>query len=209
MDADVIRLQRETLIDYKVLRENPQYIKNALFFLPLCTGLMWILSLVKTELEIFEVISHGLIFGFGFAVLYVLYRARNHTNWHEKLFYPAQKLHLTLRRVSKIVVVTGVVLSLSLSVFTALYLSWPGNVSFSLRVGFLLAIILGFLFYGGIEIVKHLALRWTLFRNNMAPWRYTPFLEYAKQTGLLRPRGEGYAFEHEWFQDYFAKIVRV
>ena len=75
--------------------------------------------------------------------------------------------------------------------------------SFGLRVGMPLGIILGFMFYGGVEVLKHLMLRWVMYQQGISPWRYTRFLEYAKKLHFLKPQSSGYAFIHDWFQEYF------
>ena len=208
LESGTIRLHQEVRPDYRVLLKNRRHAWSALLFLPLCVGLMWSLRQWAPNVHEHDAVLHGLLFGLAFTLVYTLYRAQRHAAWQEKLFYPAQKFDLALRRAAKMTLATGFMLMSLLSLLALLYLESPGHFSLGLRVGFLLAFILGFLFYGGAELLKHAALRWVLYRANLGPLRYEPFLEYVKHTGLLLPRGEGYVFKHEWFQEYFAEVPR-
>ncbi len=87
----------------------------------------------------------------------------------------------------------------------AYHLGWPGNLSFGLRLGMPIGIVIGFLFYGGIDVLKHITLRLVMYQYRIAPWHYTRFLDYAKRLTFLKPQSGGYAFRHDWFQEYFIK----
>lgn len=152
----------------------------------------------------FQYISHGLLFGSGFALSYLLYKASLYQDWQKELHYPAQKIRLVLQHSLFMTLVIGLSLSYLLSMLMLPNLNWTGSMSFGVRVGMLFGITLGFLFYGMAEVLKHLALRWVMYRQGIAPLRYVAFLEYAKQLGLLKLQGNGgYAFRHDWFQTYF------
>jgi hypothetical protein len=57
---------------------------------------------------------------------------------------------------------------------------------------------------GGGACLKHLLLRFWLFRNNCAPWNYVQFLDHAADRILLRKLGGGYMFIHRMLLEYFA-----
>jgi hypothetical protein len=70
-------------------------------------------------------------------------------------------------------------------------------------MGMPLGIVFGFLFYGGIEVLKYVTLRWFMYHKGIAPKDYTDFLEYSKQLMFIKSQSDGYAFRHDWFQEYF------
>ncbi|MBE9562354.1 MAG: hypothetical protein IMF12_05780 [Proteobacteria bacterium] len=88
------------------------------------------------------------------------------------------------------------------------YLSWPGNLSLGLRVGMPMGIASSFILYGGTDILKHITLRIIMYQQGIAPWNYIEFLEYCKQLNFLKPQSGGYAFRHDWFQEYFRTNVK-
>jgi hypothetical protein len=61
---------------------------------------------------------------------------------------------------------------------------------------------------GGIACLQHLILRFQLWRNRFAPWRYIPFLDYAAERIFLRKHGGGYIFIHGMLLEYFATLHR-
>ena len=98
-------------------------------------------------------------------------------------------------------IITILVTSLSLFI-----LDWPGNLSIGLRIGLQMGVILSFIFYGGIEVLKYFVLRWFMYQQGMTPKNYIKFLEYCKQLTFLESRSGGYVFHHDWFQEYFRKV---
>jgi hypothetical protein len=60
---------------------------------------------------------------------------------------------------------------------------------------------------GGRAYLRHLALRWALWRHGLGPWRYDAFLEEASSRLLLRRVGGGYEFWHRELRDFLAEDV--
>jgi hypothetical protein len=71
-----------------------------------------------------------------------------------------------------------------------------------------IGIIIGFMFYGGVEVLKHVTLRLVMYWYGIGPWHFNCFLEYTKSVTLLKPQSSGYAFKHDWFQEYFMTIPK-
>jgi len=63
-----------------------------------------------------------------------------------------------------------------------------------------------FLWYGGLAIIQHYALRLILFLKGYTPWNYTRFLDYSAERIFLRKVGGGYIFIHRFLQEYFASL---
>ncbi|HEX5691394.1 MAG TPA: hypothetical protein VFX76_15375, partial [Roseiflexaceae bacterium] len=59
--------------------------------------------------------------------------------------------------------------------------------------------------WGGFVCLQHLLLRFMLWRNGMAPWRYAHFLGYAAESLFLRKVGGGYVFIHRLLLMHFAE----
>ena len=45
-----------------------------------------------------------------------------------------------------------------------------------------------------------------MLRNDLTPWRYVTFLDYATERIFLRKVGGGYIYIHRLLQDYFAEL---
>ena len=63
---------------------------------------------------------------------------------------------------------------------------------------------IAFFFFGGIPVIKHWALRWTLAKARLLPLHAIPFLTNAARAGLIRQIGGGFQFSHITIRDYFA-----
>jgi hypothetical protein len=74
--------------------------------------------------------------------------------------------------------------------------------SFYVWVG--LAYIVG-LCTGGLEVIRHLVLRFLLVCTGNVPVNYVRFLEYATRLIFLRRAGGSYIFIHPTFMEHFAK----
>jgi hypothetical protein len=59
---------------------------------------------------------------------------------------------------------------------------------------------------GGYTTFQHFILRLVLFTNDLAPWRYIDFLDFAAERILLRKVGGGYMFIHRYLLEYFASL---
>jgi WD40 repeat protein/DNA polymerase III delta prime subunit len=66
--------------------------------------------------------------------------------------------------------------------------------------------ILSALWYGGLDIIQHFALRVVLRFKGYIPWNYARFLDYAAERILLRKVGGGYIFIHRLLMEYFASL---
>lgn len=64
----------------------------------------------------------------------------------------------------------------------------------------------GWIFWGGITVVRHIALRSVLTLTGHMPWRYARFLDYAAERIFLRKVGGGYIFVHRLLMEYFASL---
>lgn len=76
------------------------------------------------------------------------------------------------------------------------------NGRFSLWVGIGSGLMSG-LFSGGLPCIQHGVLRLLLWRQNVIPWNYAEFLEYAHNIGLLQQVGGRYRFVHELLRGHF------
>lgn len=74
-----------------------------------------------------------------------------------------------------------------------------------LFVGLAVGLVVG-LEKGGAACLQHLVLRYLLVRNDLAPWKYVTFLDYATERILLHKVGGGYIFIHRLLQDYLAEL---
>jgi len=62
------------------------------------------------------------------------------------------------------------------------------------------------LYFGGLAVIQHFALRFVLSRKGLLPWKLVPFLDYATERIFLRKVGGGYVFVHRMLMDYFADL---
>lgn len=69
--------------------------------------------------------------------------------------------------------------------------------------------ILGFLWYGGLDVIQHYILRLLLWQKQYIPRDYGHFLDYAAERIFLRKVGGGYIFIHRLLQEYFAGLGAV
>ncbi|HXH37507.1 MAG TPA: hypothetical protein VNN08_02665, partial [Thermoanaerobaculia bacterium] len=60
--------------------------------------------------------------------------------------------------------------------------------------------------FGGLDIIKHAALRLLLWRQGLCPLLFPRFLEHATRRGLLRRAGGGYLFFHSTLMAYLANM---
>lgn len=74
-----------------------------------------------------------------------------------------------------------------------------------LSIGLPTALMLG-LQSGGAAIIKHFALRMTLYNNGYIPWNYAHFLDYAADHLFMQKVGGGYIFVHRMLMEHFAQM---
>lgn len=60
------------------------------------------------------------------------------------------------------------------------------------------------IWYGGLDAIEHLTLRFLLRRRRVIPRRFADFLDYATRLIFLQKVGSGYIFIHRQLLDYFA-----
>ena len=66
--------------------------------------------------------------------------------------------------------------------------------------------MLAFLWYGGLDIIKHYSVRLILFLKGESPRRLDRFLDYAVRLGFMYRVGGGYIFYHSMLRDYFCEV---
>ncbi|MGV0024332.1 NACHT domain-containing protein [Phormidesmis priestleyi] len=59
---------------------------------------------------------------------------------------------------------------------------------------------------GGQACIQHFALRFVLYYNNLIPWNYARFLNYATERMFLQRVGGRYRFIHKLLQEHFADM---
>ena len=74
-----------------------------------------------------------------------------------------------------------------------------------LAVGSVFGILAG-LIGGGLPCLRHLYLRFFLFRKGFIPWNYAHFLDYATERLFLQKVGGGYIFIHRMLLEHFAQM---
>ena len=75
------------------------------------------------------------------------------------------------------------------------------------RLGIMSGFALGIaaaIWYGGLDAIEHLTLRFLLRSRGFIPRRYADFLDYATRLIFLQKVGSGYIFIHRQLLDYFA-----
>ena len=63
--------------------------------------------------------------------------------------------------------------------------------------------ILGFLWFGGLDVISHYCLRLLVYFDNSGPLNYIKFLEQASNLRFIRIVGSGYEFMHPTVKEYF------
>jgi hypothetical protein len=109
----------------------------------------------------------------------------------------------------------GIWLSGRNSIIAGLIFGLVSGLTFSFTIGPVDGVICGLtiglvmgLFNGGVACIKHVILRYQLFRAGSIPWNYQHFLDYAADHILLYKRGNGYIFIHKLLLEYFANRKR-
>jgi eukaryotic-like serine/threonine-protein kinase len=74
-------------------------------------------------------------------------------------------------------------------------------------VGGLIAGLFGGLNRGGSAVIKHYALRLTLWRNEYMPLNLVALLDHCARLILLKKVGGGYIFIHRMLLEYFAELT--
>jgi hypothetical protein len=66
--------------------------------------------------------------------------------------------------------------------------------------------LIGGLFGGGNACIRHVILRFMLYRRGFAPWNYSRFLDFATERLFLQKVGGGYIFVHRMLLEHFAEM---
>jgi DNA polymerase III delta prime subunit len=61
--------------------------------------------------------------------------------------------------------------------------------------------------YGGMSVIKHFSLRFTLYRKGYIPLNIMRFFDYAAERIFLQKVGGGYKFIHRLIQEHFASLM--
>jgi eukaryotic-like serine/threonine-protein kinase len=76
----------------------------------------------------------------------------------------------------------------------------------ALRWGGLLGVVVGALWYGGLDVIQHYTLRLILIVQGHTPWNYARFLDYATDRIFLQKVGGGYRFIHRLLLEHFVDM---
>ena len=80
------------------------------------------------------------------------------------------------------------------------------GLTFGPSCGLILGLSVG-LNRGGSAVVKHYALRLTLWLNGYTPFNFIKFLDHCARLILLKKVGGGYIFIHRMLLEYFAELT--
>ncbi|MCY7407934.1 MAG: hypothetical protein LH631_11305 [Alkalinema sp. CAN_BIN05] len=114
---------------------------------------------------------------------------------------PNQGIWESLKNTAVVIVLATMIGSLIARVVLLIALGIV-DARFSLWVGIGSGLMSG-LFSGGLPCIQHGVLRLLLWRQNVIPWNYAKFLEYAHNIGLLQQVGGRYRFVHELLRRHF------
>jgi NACHT domain len=98
-------------------------------------------------------------------------------------------------------VMIGISSSLIIGVPTGMFFGVSNGKFFGVFGGELLGLI-----FGGNAVLRHFALRFTLYRKRYTPWNYARFLDYATERLFMQKVGGGYIFIHRMLLEHFAEI---
>lgn len=120
---------------------------------------------------------------------------------------PNEGIVRSLKNALLIMFITSLIVGLPFGIVGGLM--FDEGMQASLIFGLFLGIYIGLstgLEHGGFACFQYLVLRFFLWRNGFAPWRYVRFLDYAAERVFLRKVGGGYIFVHRMLLDYFAAL---
>ena len=79
-------------------------------------------------------------------------------------------------------------------------------VRLSLQLG-LFGGVIACLWFGGMDVLQHIALRFLIWRSGAAPLDYPRFLDHAAKLIFLQKVGGGYIFMHRLLLEHFAALA--
>ncbi|MCA9946678.1 MAG: hypothetical protein KC449_24520, partial [Anaerolineales bacterium] len=134
-----------------------------------------------------------LVFIFSLAFM-LLFGLQNNTL--EKKSYPNQGILLSIKNGLLMLPLFSLPAAIPMGLIT-------NNFQAGLMTGIMFGLA-GFLLYGGASLLKHYALRVSLWYRGKLPFKYTQFLDHSARNILLYKVGGGYVFVHRLLQQYFA-----
>jgi hypothetical protein len=102
----------------------------------------------------------------------------------------------------------GLIFGLLSELFLGLTLGMDGKLFSGLILGLIIGLYTG-LIYGGAFFLNHYLIRLLLYQSGVMPLNYVRFLDEATSRYLLLPIGNGYRFNHQLFQEYFASLDKT
>jgi hypothetical protein len=142
---------------------------------------------------------NDMIFGLLVATILVLLALGVTPNPVSQISYPGQRIALSLKNSLVSFTSTGLIFGLISG-------SW-GGIFGAMIIALPLAPIAG-LWFGGLAVIQHYALRYALAVNNHLPWRIISFLDYCTDRIFLRRVGGGYIFVHRSLMEHFASMYQ-
>jgi eukaryotic-like serine/threonine-protein kinase len=120
---------------------------------------------------------------------------------------PNQGIKLSLKNSSAAMLVTLLIVGLIGALSVGLSGPSPNDLlRWGLGYGLIVALILG-LNRGGSAVIKHCALRLTLWLSGYKPFQFIKFLDHYAKLILLKKVGGGYIFIHRMLLEYFADLT--
>ena len=99
----------------------------------------------------------------------------------------------------------GIKTTFRIAITGGLFIGATIGLIMGLAYGLLLTFLFS-LFFGGILVLRHYALRFLIYNRGYGPWNYAKFLDYcAEELQFLQKVGGGYMFIHRYLLEYFAE----
>ncbi len=147
--------------------------------------------------------ARGISFGSSLALMLGIRFSKKETDLLIQV-RPNQAIEFSAREAWKH---TAGITAAAVAIFGASYGYWISPDEGLNNAALALSFLLSFFFFGGIAVLKHWALRATLAKARLLPWKAEGFLSAAVRAGMLRQIGGGYLFPHNRIRDYFAGKV--
>lgn len=142
----------------------------------------------------------GLVYGLGLGLIYkVSSNLRTFESKIDDKQLPNQAIKRSLRRLLSLGLIAVVIIGLIGQVIEGLHYVLM-EVLYFVVTGQLL-----FLGVGLTPIIKHLCLRFTIYRSGISPWNYEKFLEHAENHRFIQRVGGRYRFVHDLLRKRFAE----
>jgi hypothetical protein len=125
----------------------------------------------------------------------------------EQTIRPGQRLYFTLMNFLFSFLLSGLLVAVIFSLVFGSFFGFRAGFDKGLMLLFapIAGLVVG-LFYGGLTLIQHYALRMILGLANHLPWRLIHFLDYCVDLIFLRRVGGGYIFVHRLLMEHFADM---